>query len=141
MRPPSCPCVCVPPAPISARQRGFLFDERKDRSFSAGPLTEHSSGPPPPSRTEAQYCPSRSPISIDVQSASQFWCQAPIWGPRPDLCYCQTSAVFLSVWGALSDKRTGLSFVAVRLNIVRVRVKRPTHGAICCTTGRTTSWR
>jgi hypothetical protein len=34
-----------------------------------------------------------------------------IWGPRPDFCYCQTFAV-LSMWGALSDKRTGLSFVA-----------------------------
>jgi hypothetical protein len=35
-----------------------------------------------------------------------------IWGPRPDICYCQAFAV-LSMWGALSDERTGLSFVAV----------------------------
>jgi hypothetical protein len=37
---------------------------------------------------------------------------SPIWGPRPDFCYCQTVTV-LSMWGALSDERTGLSFVAV----------------------------
>jgi hypothetical protein len=30
-------------------------------------------------------------------------------GPRPDFRYCHTFAVF-SIWGALSDKRTGLSF-------------------------------
>jgi hypothetical protein len=31
-------------------------------------------------------------------------------GPRPDFRYCQTFAV-LSIWGALSDDRTGLSVV------------------------------
>jgi hypothetical protein len=43
------------------------------------------------------------------QSASLSWCQAPIWGPRPDSYYCQTVAGLL-MCGALSDKRTGLSF-------------------------------
>jgi hypothetical protein len=43
----------------------------------------------------------------DGQSASLSWCQAPsLW---PDLCYCQT-VVGLLIWGALSDKRTGLPF-------------------------------
>jgi hypothetical protein len=37
---------------------------------------------------------------------------SPIWGPRPDFCYCQTFAV-LSMWGALSDERTDLLFVAI----------------------------
>jgi hypothetical protein len=37
------------------------------------------------------------------------WCQAPIWGLRPDFCYCQTVAGLL-MWGALSDDRTGLPF-------------------------------
>jgi hypothetical protein len=32
----------------------------------------------------------------------------PIWGSRPDFCYCQTVAD-LSTWGALSDERAGLS--------------------------------
>jgi hypothetical protein len=35
-----------------------------------------------------------------VQSASLSWCQAPIWGLRPELYYCQTVAGLL-VWGAL----------------------------------------
>jgi hypothetical protein len=34
---------------------------------------------------------------------------SPIWGPRPDFCYCNTVAGLL-MWGALSDERTGLSF-------------------------------
>jgi hypothetical protein len=36
---------------------------------------------------------------------------SPISGPRPDFCCCQTLAV-LFMWGALSDERTGLPFVA-----------------------------
>jgi hypothetical protein len=35
------------------------------------------------------------------QSTSLSWCQAPIWGPRPNFCYC-----YLRVWfGAPSLKR------------------------------------
>jgi hypothetical protein len=34
---------------------------------------------------------------------------ARIWGLRPDLYYCQTVSGF-SMWGALSDERTCLSF-------------------------------
>jgi hypothetical protein len=34
--------------------------------------------------------------------------KAPIWGLRPDFCYCQTVAGLL-MWGSLSDKRTRLS--------------------------------
>jgi hypothetical protein len=37
---------------------------------------------------------------------------SPIWGPRPNFCYCQTFTI-LSMWGTLSDEKTGLSFVAV----------------------------
>jgi hypothetical protein len=51
---PASLCVFVPL--ITARQRGLLFSEARDRTFSAGTLTEESSGPPPPSQTEAQYC-------------------------------------------------------------------------------------
>jgi hypothetical protein len=42
-------------------------------------------------------------------SASLSWCQAPIWGLRPDFYYCQTAVGFL-MWGDLSDERTSLSF-------------------------------
>jgi hypothetical protein len=46
---------------------------------------------------------------INGQAASLPWCQAPIWGPRPYFCYCQTVAGLL-MWGALPEKRMGLSF-------------------------------
>jgi hypothetical protein len=52
---------------------------------------------------------SESYVTTDSQSASLFWYKAPIWGLRPDLYYCQTVAG-LSIWGALSNERTGLSF-------------------------------
>jgi hypothetical protein len=42
-------------------------------------------------------------------TATLSWNQAPIWGLRPDLYYCQTVAGLLR-WGALSDERTGLPF-------------------------------
>jgi hypothetical protein len=45
-----------------------------------------------------------------IQSASLSWNKAPIFGLRPNLYYCQT-VVGLLMWGALSDERTGLSFV------------------------------
>jgi hypothetical protein len=35
--------------------------------------------------------------------------KAPSWGLRPDFYYCQTVSNLL-LWGALSDKRTGLPF-------------------------------
>jgi hypothetical protein len=47
-------------------------------------------------------------VTTDGQSASMPWCQDPIWGPRPDFCFCQRVAGSL-MWGALSDERTGLS--------------------------------
>jgi hypothetical protein len=46
------------------------------------------------------------------QSASLSWCQAPTWGPKPDLYHCQTVSGLL-MWGAFSDERTGLSFTIV----------------------------
>jgi hypothetical protein len=52
---------------------------------------------------------SESYITTDGQSVSVSWNKAPIWGLRPDLYYCRTVAGLL-MWGALSDKRTSLSF-------------------------------
>jgi hypothetical protein len=52
---------------------------------------------------------SQSYVKTDGQSASLSWCQAPIWGPRPDFYYCQTFAGLL-MRGTLSDEMTGLSF-------------------------------
>jgi hypothetical protein len=51
-------------------------------------------------------------LTIDGQSASLSWFQAPIWGPRPDLYYCHTFAGLLP-WDVLSNERTGLSFIIV----------------------------
>jgi hypothetical protein len=51
---------------------------------------------------------SESYVTTDVQSASLSWNKASIWGLRPGFYYCQTVAGLL-MWGALSDKRTGLS--------------------------------
>jgi hypothetical protein len=45
--------------------------------------------------------------SANGQSACLSWCQARIWGPRPDFYYCQTVAGLL-MWGALSNESTGL---------------------------------
>jgi hypothetical protein len=52
---------------------------------------------------------SQSYIATDSQSASLSWNKAPIWGLRPDLCYCQTVADMF-MWGALSEERTCVSF-------------------------------
>jgi hypothetical protein len=46
---------------------------------------------------------SQSFVTTDGQSASLSWCEAPIWGLRPDFYYCQTVQV---CWcGALSLTR------------------------------------
>jgi hypothetical protein len=56
---------------------------------------------------------SQSHIAIDAQSVSQsVLVSIPIWDPWPDIYYCLTVTVLL-LWGALSDERTGLSFVRV----------------------------
>jgi hypothetical protein len=49
-------------------------------------------------------------ITTDGQPASLSWNKAPFWGLLPDLYYCLTVAGLL-IWGALSDERTGLSFI------------------------------
>jgi hypothetical protein len=51
----------------------------------------------------------QSYVTIDGSVASLSWDKVPIWGLGPDFYYCQTVGGFL-IWGALSDKRTGLSF-------------------------------
>jgi hypothetical protein len=64
-------------------------------------------------------------VTTDGQSASLSWCQAPIWGLRPDFYYCQIVTGLL-MWGALSDERTGLSFTIAagsrQRNHFRIRV-------------------
>jgi hypothetical protein len=76
--------------------------------------------------TENMICTeSESYVTTDGQPASLSWSKAPIWGLRPDLYYCPTVAGLL-IWGALSDERTGLSFVYAagpcQRSLSRVRV-------------------
>jgi hypothetical protein len=54
---------------------------------------------------------SQSFVTTDGQSTSLSWCQAPIWGVRPNIYCCQTVAG-LFMWGVLSDERTGLTFTS-----------------------------
>jgi hypothetical protein len=60
-------------------------------------------------------------VTSDGPSASLSWNKAPIWGLRQDFYYCQTVAGLL-MWGALSDKRTGLSFTTAAGPRQRVRI-------------------
>jgi hypothetical protein len=54
-------------------------------------------------------CQIVSYVTTDGPSASLSWNKAPIRGLRPDFYYCQTVAG-LSMWGALSDEKTGPTF-------------------------------
>jgi hypothetical protein len=54
---------------------------------------------------------SESYVTTDGQPASLSWSKAPIWGLRPDLYYMYDNYGLVLVGGALSDERSGLSFV------------------------------
>jgi hypothetical protein len=43
-------------------------------------------------------------ITTDSQSPSLSWNKAPIWGLRPDFCFCQAAACLL-IWGFLTRGR------------------------------------
>jgi hypothetical protein len=66
-------------------------------------------------------------VTTDGQSASLSLCQAPIWGPRPDICYYETVSGLL-MWCVLFNERTGLSFTTTAVSCQRshylVRVPR-----------------
>jgi hypothetical protein len=82
---------------------------RFEASFSVAPYDSqgYGGGIRPRLHTDSQ---SQSYVTTDGQSASLSWCQAPIWGLRPDFYYCQTVTSLL-MWGALSVKRTGQPFI------------------------------
>jgi hypothetical protein len=63
-------------------------------------------------------------VTSNGQPANLFWCQAPIWGVRPHYYYSQI-VVGLLIWGALSDKRTGLSFT------VATGLRQRSHSRVC----------
>jgi hypothetical protein len=67
---------------------GALSDERMGLPTGSCSMLEWKQGFPSLS-IQSQ---SQSYIRTDGQSASMSWNKAPIWGLRPDLCYCQTVA-------------------------------------------------
>jgi hypothetical protein len=72
-----------PPHPNADRQRGPLFEKRRDRPFGVGVLTEQSSRPPsPPSQTETEYCQSEL-----LYNANQFFLATIPWDPRPVILF------------------------------------------------------
>jgi hypothetical protein len=75
------------------------------------PLTHQPAHSTSPNSTELKNL-KLSYVTTDGPSACLSWCQAPIWGLRPDFYYRQTVAGLL-MWGALCDERTGLSFTIV----------------------------
>jgi hypothetical protein len=76
MWPPASLCIGVSVcSPIAARQRGLLFNKKRDQPFNVGALTEQSSGPAPPppySQTETEYCQSQSQSQSQLLYEWQF---------------------------------------------------------------------
>jgi hypothetical protein len=66
----------------------------------------------PAATQNSQLRQSESYVTTDSQSASLSWNKVTIWGSRADSYYCQRVARLL-MRGALSDKRTGVSFARV----------------------------
>jgi hypothetical protein len=76
---------------------------RFETSLSSPPATRRATVEVfDPASTRACTLLRASYLTTDGQLASLSWSKAPIWGLRPDLYY---------LWGALSDERTGLSFI------------------------------
>jgi hypothetical protein len=65
-----------------------------------------SSQHPLQNSTELTQSQSQIYVTTDGRSASLSWNKIPIWGLRPDLYYCQTTAGLL-MWDALSEESTG----------------------------------
>jgi hypothetical protein len=102
----------------SAFTSRFLVTNLKNWDSSASRTQILSSQPP----VQNSCPPGQSHIATDDQSISQSWCRAPIWGSWPAIYYCLTVTVLL-LWGALSDERTGLSFVRVIVFISKSQSK------------------
>jgi hypothetical protein len=59
----------------------------------------------------SQSSQSQSHIATDGQSVSKSWCRAPSGTHDQIFSYCYLTVTVFFLWGALSDERTGLSFV------------------------------
>jgi hypothetical protein len=70
----------------------------------------------PADYSELTQSKSKSKPRYDRPSVGQsVSVSSPIWGPRPNFCYCQTVEVLLML-DALSHERKGLSFTAVKIS-------------------------
>jgi hypothetical protein len=100
---------------LETRDR-ILLSQIWDFPFSrflrlAGSRWRYSTPPPHGDLSPAEQ--RQSHIATDSQSVSQsVLVSSPICGPWPDIYYCLRGTVLL-LWEALSDERTGLSFVRV----------------------------
>jgi hypothetical protein len=88
-------------------------------------LTISDSRLPFSTRRAVSQSQGQSHIATDGQSISKSWCRAPSWAhDQIFVTFWELRSCFL--WGALSDERTGLSFVCVAVlrqrSLSRVRV-------------------
>jgi hypothetical protein len=68
-----------------------------------------------PLPTSERLNQSESKSRYDWRSVSQVLMSSPFWFSWPDVCYCLTVTV-VSLWGAPSDERSGLSIVSQSLH-------------------------
>jgi hypothetical protein len=60
---------------------------------------------------------SQSHVATDGQSVCQSWCRAPA-GAHDQMFSSYMKVALLSIWGAISDERSGLSFLSLSQSIV-----------------------
>jgi hypothetical protein len=65
-----------------------------------------------PLTTRQNPCQVKAKVTLRLTVSQSALVSSPIWVSWPVICYCLTVTV-LSLWGAISDERTGLSFVRV----------------------------
>jgi hypothetical protein len=63
-----------------------------------------------PTPSPVSECLTKSKLRYDRRSVGQYvLVSSDIWGPRPDIYYCQRAAG-LFMWGVLSEEKTGLPY-------------------------------
>jgi hypothetical protein len=93
-------CLCVRHA-LEARDQTFITARQLQVIFMYGcPLWWED--------LSVVYPKCKSKLHCDLKLIS--WCVL-VLSPRPDVCYCLT-VIFLCLWGAISDKMMGISFVS-----------------------------
>jgi hypothetical protein len=92
-----------------------------------------------PASTRVRLIKSKSKSHCDWRSVNQYvLVSSPTWGSWPDIYYSLAVTV-LFLWGALSDERTGLTFVSSTANFYKPLVWHAGKHFNCCVT--TNAWR